>query len=125
MQAHVKTPRIKIDIEGDIPVKIIAVLHELYGSKVSLVIEDDDEPVDVFQTEWYKDIEKKTAPGDAMRIYRENHSMTQQELGDKLGGVSRQNVSHMERGMRAISLNTARKLAKFFNVPIEYFLDTE
>ena len=37
MQAHVKTPHIKIDIEGDIPSKIIIVLKELYGKKVKLI----------------------------------------------------------------------------------------
>jgi len=36
MQAVVKTPRIKINIRGDIPKKILSVLREEYGEKIKL-----------------------------------------------------------------------------------------
>jgi len=121
----VKTHHIEIDIRGDIPGRILSVLKEVYGNKVKLIREEDDLQINVFESEWYKDIAEKTGPGDAMRIYRENIKMTQEELGQKLGGISRQNISHMERGKRAISLKTARKLTKLFNVPLEYFVEND
>nr|WP_246294147.1 helix-turn-helix transcriptional regulator [Desulfobacter latus] len=58
-----------------------------------------------------------------MRIYRKNNQLTQEQLGKKLGNVSRQIVSNMERGTRSISLATAKKLSIIFNVPASRFLD--
>jgi DNA-binding XRE family transcriptional regulator len=57
-----------------------------------------------------------------MKLYRELHKMTQAELGEKLGGLPRQHISNMERGMRAISLATAKKLSAFFKVSVERFI---
>ena len=122
MQAHVKTPHIKIDIEGEIPPKVLSVLKEVYGKKMKLVKDTEDELIDVFETDWFKEIDSKMFPGKNMRIYRELHKMTQEELGEKLGGISKQNISHMERGIRAISKQNAKELSKIFNVPIDRFI---
>ena len=122
MQAHVKTPHIKIDIKGEIPAKLLSVLKEVYGKKVKLVKDSGDELVDVFETDWFKDIDDKMFPGKNMRIYRELYKMTQEELGEKLGGISRQNISHMERGIRAISKQNAKELSKIFKVPVDRFI---
>jgi len=118
----VKTPHIKIDIVGEIPPKVLSVLKEVYGKKMKLVKENDDELIDVFETDWYKEIDSKMFPGKNMKIYREIHKMTQEELGEKLGGISKQNISHMERGIRAISKQNAKELSKVFNVPIDRFI---
>lgn len=122
MQARVKTPRTKIEISGDIHPKIITILKEIYGSKVKISNDDNDEFVDVFETDWYKKISKKLTPGKTMKLYREMRKMTQEELGQKLGGISRQNISHMERGVRPISLKMAKKLAEIFGVSVERFI---
>ena len=123
MQAHVKTPHIKIDIDGDIPPQLFNVLKDMYGKKVEIIENEEDEYIDAFENDWFQKVEKSTKPGDAIRIYRENKGLTQLELGVKLGGISRQNISHMERGTRTISMKTAVKLSKLFNVPLEYFVD--
>ncbi len=122
MQAHVKTPHIRIDIKGEIPPKVLSVLKEVYGKKMKLVKDSDDELVDVFETDWFKETDSKMFPGKNMKIYREIHKMTQEELGEKLGGISKQNISHMERGTRAISKQNAKELSKIFNVPIDRFI---
>jgi DNA-binding XRE family transcriptional regulator len=121
MQVHVKTPHIKIEIEGDIPNKIISLIKKEYGKKVKL-INDKDEYVDIFKTDWYKDINSKTTPGDAMRIYRENLKITQAELGKRLGNIPRQNIYQMEKGKRGISKDNAKKLARIFEVPVGRFI---
>ncbi len=77
---------------------------------------DDGETVDIFATDWYREIQSKTTPGDTLKIYRENHGLTQVQLGEMLGGIPRQHVSNMERGVRPVSMKTARKLAKIFKV---------
>lgn len=122
MLAVVKTPHIEINIRGDIPPKLLSVLQEEYGENVQLSSDSDDETVDVFQTDWYREIKSQMTPGDNLRIYRQNHGLTQAQLGEMLGGVPRQHISNMERGHRAISIATARKLAKIFNVSPEKFV---
>ena len=81
-----------------------------------LVKKDDEETVDIFTTAWYREIQSKTTPGDNLKIYRENHGLTQARLGEMLGGIPRQHVSNMERGLRSVSMKTVRKLAKIFKI---------
>ena len=121
MQAVVKTPHIEINIKGEIPDKLMSVLEEEYGEQVQL-LEEEDVNVNIFETDWYRNIKSGMTPGDNLRIYRENHGLTQAKLGEMLGGVPRQHISNMEREMRSISLKTARKLAKLFQVSPEKFI---
>lgn len=122
MQAVVKTPHIEILINGDIPEKLISVLNEEYGGQVRLSEDNSDELIDVFETDWYRSVRSGMTPGDNLRIYRENHGLTQTRLGEMLGGVPRQHVSNMEREVRSISLKTARRLAEIFQVSPEKFI---
>ena len=116
MQAVVKTPRIEVNIKGEISPKLISVLEEEFGKDLLLAEENDEDTMDIFSTDWYQEIKSKTTPGDNLKIYRENHGLTQAQLGERLGGIPRQHVSNMERGIRPVSIKTARKLAKIFKV---------
>ena len=60
--------------------------------------------------------------GDYIKIYRENLDLTQAELGKKIGGLTRQYVSDLEKGRRGVSKEMAKKLSTFFNVPIKRFI---
>jgi DNA-binding XRE family transcriptional regulator len=122
MQAVVKTPHIEVNIKGMIPQKLISLLKEEYGEEVIVIDNDDAKLVNVFETPWYRNIKEALTPGEVIRIYRENRAMTQTRLGELLGGIPRQHISNMENGKRPISLNTAKKVAKFFNIPIERLL---
>jgi len=122
MLAVVKTPRTRIEIKGHIPKRILQALKEQYGAKVQLVLEDDNEKMDVFETEWYKRIKARISPGDNLRIYRQNVGMTLQQVGELLGGVPRQHISNMEKGIRPISKKVALKLAAIFKVSVEKFI---
>jgi DNA-binding XRE family transcriptional regulator len=122
MLAVVKTLRTSIRIKGKISNKLIEVLVSEYGKDVQLTRDPDDELVDVFQTDWYKNTKKTMTPGMYMKIYRENRKMTQTELGKILGGLPRQHVSNMENGVRPISKKIAMKLAKAFDVSVEKFI---
>jgi len=122
MQALVKTLRTEIQIQGDIPARVLEILRREYGGELK-IYEGDDEYVELTESEWYKEIRPETTPGDAMRIYRKNQQLTQAQLGKKLGDVPRQIVSNMERGKRSIRLATAKKLSVIFNVPAGRFLD--
>lgn len=122
MLAVVKTPHIEIKIEGRISKKLLNILKEEYGSDVQLVPQEEDEKIDVFETDWYKSTKAKLTPGKNLRIYRQNKGMTQQAMGEILGGIPRQHVSNMEKGTRAISKKVALKLSHFFNTSVEKFI---
>ena len=122
MLAVVKTPYIRIEIKGKIPKKLLSVLKEEYGSDVQLVPQEEDEKLNVFETDWYKHTKAKLTPGKNLRIYRQNRGMTQQELGALLGNVPRQHISNMENGTRSISKKVALKLSKIFETSVEKFI---
>lgn len=123
MQAVVKMPHIKINVQGDaIPAKLIFFLKEEYGNKVKFVEEENDKLVNAVSTQWYKKIKAATTPGDYLKIYRERKGWTQAKLGEMAGGIPRQHISNMENGRRPISLKVARKFADVLDVPFEAFL---
>jgi len=107
-------------MKGEIPEQIIAMLKKVYGKKVTFT--DDEEYINIEDTEWYKKTKARVTPGKTLSIYRKMRNMTQAELGEKLGGVSKQNISHMERGVKSISKNVAKQLAEIFNVSVEKFI---
>ena len=122
MLAVVKTPRVRIEIKGKISNKLLAVLKEEYGSDVQLIPDEEDEKLDIFETDWYKNVKENLSPGKNMRLYRQNRSMTQKELGELLEGIPRQHISNMERGIRSISKKVALKLSKIFDTSVEKFI---
>lgn len=83
---------------------------------------DDEEMIDIFESGWFKKIKAETTAGENLKIYRELRGMTQKKLGDLLGGTPRRHISNMEKGTRAISLKTAQKLAKIFEISVEKFI---
>ncbi|NIR49600.1 helix-turn-helix transcriptional regulator [candidate division KSB1 bacterium] len=97
-------------------------MKEEYGEIVTFIEELDKAKVNIFETEWYQKTKAKVTPAINLKIYREMHGLTQEKPGEMLGGVPRQHISNMERGIRAISVKTAQKLAQIFNVSVEKFL---
>ena len=120
MQAVVKTHHIRIEADK-IPEELIKFLQEKYGD-VEVIEDLDEELIEVTKSDWYKSIKKQLLPGESIRIYREIHGLTQADLGVKLGGIQRQNISNMESGSRKVSKKMARKLAEIFDVSIEKFI---
>ena len=122
MLAVVKTPRTSIRIEGEIPSPILSALKAEFGKKLVVKQSPEDALVDAFETEWYKTRKKGMTPGKYMRIYRDNAKMTQEELGQKLGGLSRHYVSDLEAGTRSMSKAVAKTLSNLFDQPVSRFL---
>ena len=123
MLAVVKIPRTKtplFEVRGDIPEKILAYLRKEYTVEVE---EGEDEEYLVAQeTDWYKELKASLTPGDTIRIYRENLGLSQVQLGEKLGGLSRQKISDYENGRRTIGKELAKLLSKLLKVPIDRFI---
>lgn len=120
MLAVVRKPRTKtpiFEVKGEIPEDVLAFLREGYTVEI-----DDEEYVNLMETDWYRGMKAKRTPGKAMRIYRENFEYSQTKLGEMLGGLSRQNVSGMENDRRGISKDMAKKLSQIFKVPVSRFI---
>ena len=123
MLAVVKIPRTKIplfEVRGDIPEKILAYLRKEYA--VDVEESEDEEYVVAQETDWYKELKASLTPGDTIRIYRENLGLSQVQLGEKLGGLSRQKISDYENGRRTIGKELAKLLSKLLKVPIDRFI---
>jgi antitoxin component HigA of HigAB toxin-antitoxin module len=124
MLAVVRKPRTNttlFKVNGDIPSGVLKYLEREFGQDVE-VVEDDEELLNIFDTDWYKGISEATTPGDILRIYRENFGLTQAQLGQKLGKLTRQKISDIEHNKRSISKDVAKKLSQLFKVPIDRFL---
>ena len=124
MLAVVKKPHTNMmlfEVKGDIPKQVLGYLQQQFGQNIE-IIEDEEESVNIFESNWYKQISATLTPGDAMKVYRENHSFTLAELSKKLGDLTVEEISEMERNKRRINLDVAKKLSHLFEVPIERFL---
>lgn len=59
--------------------------------------------------------------GSALKAYREEHNMSQQDLADILG-TSKQVLSRYETGQRDPKISLAKEYAEKLNLPLPYFL---
>ena len=124
MLAIVKKPHTNVilfEIKGNIPNQVLSYIQQEFGPDVK-IIEDDEELVNIFETDWYKKINTTITPGDAVKVYRENFGLSPMILGQKLGNLTEGFIIEMECGKHEISREMAEKLGQLFEVPVERFL---
>ena len=122
MLAVVKMPRTKtplFEVRGNIPKRILDYLKKDYT--VEIENREDEEYEYIADSDWFQEIKEKVAPGDTIKIYRENAGLSQTELGNDLG-LSRHKISDYENGRRTIGKELAKKLSTFFKIPVDRFL---
>ena len=122
MLVVVKKPRTKkprMRIEGEIPAWIITGLRRDYGDNVD--VRPDEEYVRVRDTDWWKEMERTTTPGNTVAAYRSRDGFTRKVLAEKIG-VTQQRIYEMEKGRRGISKDIAKKLAKVFHTSPASFI---
>ncbi len=61
--------------------------------------------------------------GAKLKELRLRKGVTQQEVADRIGGLTRNYISQMESGKRKISIEFLQKMADLFNVDITYFFE--
>ncbi|MDI7165296.1 helix-turn-helix transcriptional regulator [Leptospira santarosai] len=123
MQAVVKTPRIEVTIKGEVSNSFLKALKKEFGKK--LHIETLEESIPWRDTEFFKENKEFLQPGSKMKYYRKKAGLSLSELGERLGGIPRQNLSAMELGRRPIPKDLAKQLSKIFKKPVEIFLYVE
>lgn len=82
---------------------------------------DDEEYIEVQDTDWYKKMKATDSPARSLRVYRQRDGLSQEKLGALLG-MSRQNVYELEKEKRGISKAVAKKLSDIFKVPVGRFV---
>ena len=117
-----RTSKKLFEIKGDIPKNVIEYLQQQYGIFFEVIEENENELIDIFETNWFKNANNSSKPGESIRIYRQNMGLTQEKLGKQLGNYTKQYISDMEHSRRSISKEVAKKLSRIFNVPVERFL---
>jgi antitoxin component HigA of HigAB toxin-antitoxin module len=122
MQVVVKTPPIRL--EGEIPENLLDYLKKEFGN-INVIQDDgsdDDELIDVFETDWFQNIKKEIQPVETIRFYRKMHGLSQGELGMKIGRFSRQYISNLENGHRPVSKAVAKRLSEVFTISVARFI---
>jgi len=122
LRATVKTRDVWIVIRGIIPSPLLAVLRKEYGRRLILRSEWGEVMRDVLNAPLYAQDPRERTPGVSLRHFRQLENLSQAELGRKLGGVTRQNICHMENGRRPISRGMAMRLSRFFGASPDKFI---
>lgn len=109
-------------IEGAyIPEAVMGVLRYMFPGNLFEEGVEDDEPVRLKDTEWYRAMEKRMTVGSKIRANRDIRGWTQKDLAEKLE-IPVQNVSGMERNVRPVSRRMAAKLGEAFGTdPAAFF----
>ena len=115
-----KEPLIRLEMYGEGISEVIAVLKKAIPSIEITPLEklEEDEYVNIFETDWFKKTDTKKLPGIIIKTKRENKGLTQSELSS-LTKISVSNISAIENGKRNIGLKTAKKLAKTLGLEIQ------
>lgn len=111
---------ILFEIKGDIPFKVNDYLAREFGRDFE-IRENDEYLVNIFDTDWYKEISLLITPGDALKIYRENFRLTYMELCSEIGRFNEQQIYDMENNHSDIGKETAEIFSSLFGVPTDRF----
>lgn len=115
MLAVVKAPRtpntepVNFRVVGDVPDWVIAMLKGAFPS-VSIDEDEGDSPVEWGGTDLHRDIRARMTPAENLKSIRSNFGITQTALAEK-AGITKQQVSAMERGKEPIGRKMAHRLA--------------
>jgi len=127
MQALVKVPHMlengrmgEFRITGDVPAFYIDLTRRLFP-KAKEMTDDDDELINIRDSEWFKEAEKKTTPGLSLRALRTLRNMRSGVLAKKIG-VRPQQITDMEKGRTPIGKKMAMRLGEALDMDYKHFL---
>ncbi|MDR2999908.1 MAG: helix-turn-helix domain-containing protein [Fibromonadaceae bacterium] len=129
MQVLVKVPHTlengmmgEFRITGNVPVFYLDLTRRLFPSVKEIPTKDNSEElIEASKSDWFREMEAKTTPGDALRSLRTMREMRQSELAAKIGVKPRQ-ISDMEHGRAPIGKKMAMKLGEALNMNYKHFL---
>ena len=107
-------------IEGSVPEKVISFLKSEFGTS-NVKVEDEEELIDPFEEDWFKETMNRLTPGKNLKFYRKQKKMTQQSLAKEIG-TSKQAICAMEHDSRPISKKNAKLFATLFGTSPSRFI---
>ena len=113
-----KRHHIKVEINGE---GVDEVINILKTNLPKIQVSDEDEYVNIADTEFWKESEKHMTPGKALWVYRDNAGLTLTKLAE-MTGIAKSHLSAMEHGKRAIGVKTAKKLGETLKCNYKRFL---
>jgi DNA-binding XRE family transcriptional regulator len=102
-------------VEAGIIMETIQSALSRSGHTVRRINEDGEE---LFSSE---EVFPDAHPGTALRGLRVREGVTQKELGERLG-IHKRCVSEMERGVKSISMDMAKRIGEAYNISYKVFL---
>ena len=121
MLIHVSLPHNKqFSLKGSVPEKVISFLRSEFGTS-NVKVEGEEELVDPFEEDWFKETMNHLTPGKNLRFYRKQKKMTQQSLAREIG-TSKQAICAMEHDSRPISKKNAKVFAALFGTSPSRFI---
>lgn len=121
MLVHAETPPIDVQITGEGAEFLVETLKR---SISNLKVSTDDEAIPIDSDPWFKALRKSRTAGEVLWVYRDNASLTMDELAEK-SGIAKSHLSEMENNKRTIGLKSAKKLAAALNCDFHRFLVDE
>ena len=76
MQVHMKKPNIDVEIFGSGAEYLKEAIKKYF--KDAEFVETEDDYVDVFTTDWYKEMKKKMTPAEVLKVRKEIAKLTLQ-----------------------------------------------
>lgn len=114
----IKTRHISIRFRRDTPARVLLEFRKRYASYLA-----DKDTAEKWQgSELEKRISAGLKPGDWIRHLRRAHGLTQEELGNELGGVGGRRISDWEMHRRPLNKAMAKRLSGIFRVSPERFI---
>lgn len=111
-----------LKIEGEIPKQLLILLQKTWRDELEL---SEGETISLEEDDWYQSTTTEFTPAERLRSAREMMGLTLSELGKKLGGISPQKVSDLEKGRRGISKSLALKMSKVLQMPLDFFISSQ
>ena len=93
----------------NIPEHLLLYIRSAFPN-VEDVVNGDEEYVEWGETDLAKQIKAESTPAESLKLLRTNFGYTQQQLADKVG-ITKQQISAMERGREPIGRKMAHRLA--------------
>lgn len=110
-------PPISFDFKARTPRKILDEVRNRYSRYLV------EEPLlDYFETDFHKIVSARLTPGLCISNMRDVHGLTQEQLGEKLGGVRASRISDWENDRRSVSKKYAKALGAIFKLSPDRFL---
>ena len=94
----------------NIPDYLVIFLKSAFPNVEEIKSEDNEESINIMDTDWFKEMEARSTPAESLKLLRTTFGYTQQQLADK-AGITKQQVSAMERGKEPIGRKMAHRLA--------------